>query len=495
MRFQSLVALVVLAGTAANAQAPVGAQTQSTLTLDEAVSIARRNNPAYLQTENNRSTADAAVRQSYAALLPSVNTRLSTSYNQSGQQYTGGAQLSASADNIYSSYGIGLDFRLNSATLLNPRLQRANRNATDADITGAQEQLRSNVTQQYITVLQAQARADLQDTLVATARGQLELAKARVAVGAGTILDIRRAEVGVGQAEVQALTARNTVEVEKLRLYQQMGVPKPRNSDVALTTQFPVAQPAFSLDSLLDVARGRNPQLNALRSRERAAGVAVRVRQGQYAPTLSLSTGWGGQSYRFADANYLAQSGEAEVIGRRESCLRQDSIRTRLADPLPSLDCNATYVWTPDMAARARASNPGLFSFNKAPMSFSATLSLPIFDNLNREQALEQAQADREDARYSVRARELQMETDVTQAYLNLVTAARTVEMQETNAAKAREELAYAEERYRVGAATFLDVITSRGTFEQAQVDRINAIYSYHQAFAALESAVGRPLR
>jgi outer membrane protein len=272
-------------------------------------------------------------------------------------------------------------------------------------------------------------------------------------------------------------------------------VPKPANSDVALTTQFPVAQPSFSLDSLLDVARARNPQLNALRSRERAAGVAVRVRQGQYAPTLSLSTGWGGQSYRFADANYLAQSGEAEVIGRRESCLRQDSIRTRLADPLPSLNCNATYVWTPDMAAQARAANPGLFSFDKAPMSFSATLSLPIFDNLGREQALEQAQADREDARYSVRARELQMQTDVTQAYLNLVTAARTVEMQETNAAKAREELAYAEERYRVGAATFLDVITSRGTFEQAQVDRINAIYSYHQAFAALESAVGRPLR
>jgi outer membrane protein len=46
-----------------------------------------------------------------------------------------------------------------------------------------------------------------------------------------------------------------------------------------------------------------------------------------------------------------------------------------------------------------------------------------------------------------------------------------------------------------VGASTFLDVITSRGTYEQALIDRVNAIYDYHKAFAALENAVGRPLR
>jgi outer membrane protein TolC len=75
------------------------------------------------------------------------------------------------------------------------------------------------------------------------------------------------------------------------------------------------------------------------------------------------------------------------------------------------------------------------------------------------------------------------------------MTAYRTVALQEQNATKAREELSFADERYRVGAATFLDVITSRGTFAQAQIDRVNAVYDYHRAFAALEAAVGRPLR
>jgi outer membrane protein len=148
-----------------------------------------------------------------------------------------------------------------------------------------------------------------------------------------------------------------------------------------------------------------------------------------------------------------------------------------------------------DTAAALSANNRFPFSFTRAPRSFSVFLSMPIFDNLNREVRLQQAQIQRDDARYTLRARELQLTMEVTQGYLNLQTAQRTVEMQEINAAKAREELSFAEERYRVGGATFLEVTTSRGSFEQAQIDRLNAIYDYHRAFAALESAVGRPLR
>ena len=57
------------------------------------------------------------------------------------------------------------------------------------------------------------------------------------------------------------------------------------------------------------------------------------------------------------------------------------------------------------------------------------------------------------------------------------------------------EALALAEERYRVGATTFVEVAQARADYERAETDRINAVYDYHKAFAALESAVGRPLR
>jgi outer membrane protein len=463
----------------------------STLTLDEALSIARRNNPAYLQVANNRRDADAQVRAADAALLPSVNSSFQTEYSQGGTQVFQGTQLGANSSYIASGYNLGLRYDVNGATFLNRSSARATREAVEADLGGSAEQLRATVTQQYLTVLQAEARAAVQDTLVATARAQLELARARTAVGAGTTLDVRRAEVGLGQAEVTALTARNNVDIQKLQLFQLLGVEMPR--EVRLVTAFPIQQPTFKLDSLLDIARRTNPNLEATRAREHAANVNVRARRSAYTPSLSIQTGWGGQSFEYRDPNFLVQRTQRDMARQLAGCEMQDTVLARVG--LPTQGCT-DFLFTPELAQTLRERNNTFpFQFQRSPFGVSATLSLPIFDRWNRELQIQQAVVQRDDARQLRRARELQTTSDVTQAYLNLVTAARTVTLQEQVAARAREELSFAEERYRVGASTFLDVSTSRATYEQAQVDRVNSIYEYHRAFAALENAVGRPLR
>lgn len=467
-----------------------GAQQTATLTLDEAVTLARRNNPAFRMTTNNRRSADMAVRAAYSNLLPSVNASLSGRYQQTGQQFFNGIPLSTNSDVIQSSYGLGVNYTVNTAVLYAPKLYSAQADAAEADVTGAAEVLRAVVTQEYLGVLQGQARAALADTLMQTTRGQLELAKARNAVGAATILDVRTAEVAYGRAEINALLAKNTAAVQMLRLYEQLGVPQP--DDVVLATKFPIAPVTFNLDSLKELARTSNPGLNALRSRERASNAGVRAQQGQYLPTLTLSTGWGGNASRFADDQAAVDRAVQSQTSGYTQCESMDSLRTGTG--LSSLSCGTIYApLTATQMDAIRSSNK--LDFIRAPRSFSAFVSLPIFDNLSREQSLHRAQIDRDNAKFAVRGREVKLDADVTEAYLNLQTALKTVGLQEINAAAAREQLSFAEERYRVGAATFLEVTTSRGTFEQAQIDRVNAIYDYHRAFAALESAVGRPLR
>lgn len=492
MRLLRSVALATLLAPAALvAQTPSTTGGRPTLTLEEAIAIARRNNPTFLQIANNRREAEAQVRASDAALLPSVTSSFTTEYSQGGTQVFQGSQLGASSSYVASDYSLGLNYDLSGATLLNRSAARASREAVEADITGSTEQLRALVTQQYLAVLQAEARAAVQDTLVATARAQLELARARTAVGAGTTLDVRRAEVALGQAEVTRLTAHNNVDIQKLQLIQQLGVEMPR--DVQLVSTFPIQQPAFRLDSLLDLARRTNPNLEASRAREHAASVNVRARRSLYTPSLRVSTGWRGQSFEYRDPNFLVQSAERDMARSLARCELQDTVYARVG--LPPQGCQ-DFVFTPQLAQSLRQRNNAFpFEFQRAPFGVSATLSLPIFDRWNRELSIQQAVVQRDDARQARRARELQTTSDVTQAYLNLVTAARTVTLQEQVAARAREELSFAEERYRVGASTFLDVTTSRATYEQAQVDRVNAVYEYHRAFAALENAVGRPLR
>jgi outer membrane protein len=466
---------------------------QSTLTIDQAVELARRNNPELQQIQNNRINARAAVRSAYGALLPSADASLSVQRQQGGQQIFSGTSLGASSDVNQSSYQIGLNYRLNSATLITPSLQRANRDAVEADITGASETLRGNVRQQYLASLQAEATADLQDTLVVASQQELILAQAREIVGSGTQLDVQRAEVALGLQQVQALRARSQVDIEKLRLFQLMGIPQPPN--VKLVNQFPVTPTSLNLQDLIESAHRQNPSVLALRSREHVSELNVKREKGEYSPTLSLSTGIGGYTYGYTNSNFPVQQAAAQLDAARTSCIRSEEVRAALNLSNQLAECNSM-AFTDVQAQAIRDGNSRFpFNFTRSPRSFSATLSLPLFDGFAREQRLQEAMASRSDARYSVKSKELALTADVTAAYLILVTAEKTVALQEQNAIKARQELKLVQDRYRIGATTFVDLTEARATYERSESDRITAVYDYHKAFAALESAVGHPLR
>ena len=203
----------------------------------------------------------------------------------------------------------------------------------------------------------------------------------------------------------------------------------------------------------------------------------------------------GGNSYQYTNSEYLVNLAQSQVTGAQIGCFQQDSIRTRVG--LPSAGCGGPgFQFTSAQADAIRARNSQFpFSFQRSPLALTASLSLPIFDNFGREERVQRAQVEKEDALYNVKAKDLALTADVTQAFRTLQTAIQTVALQEQIASKAKEELAFAEERYKVGASTFLDVVTSRGSYEQALIDRVTAVYDYHKTFAALENAVGHPLR
>ncbi len=483
MRSLRFVAALAISAQSLIAQQP----TNKSLTLDDAINTARRNNPNYLMVANNVRSQTATLRQTYSALLPSVSSSFSTRYQQAGTQFVSGLALGASGDTYQSGYSLGVGYGVSGAALFAPRQARANRDAAEADVVSSAEATRGQVTNQYIAALKSQAQADLADSLVASATGQLDLAQAKMEVGAATIVDIRTAEVGVGQAQVNQVTAHNQAVIDKVRLFQYMGVPA--DTGVHLTTQFAIAEPTFTLDSVLSLARHVNPDVAADESRRFAAQMGVRSAQMSYLPTLSLSTGWGGNALSYADADFLVN----QINGSIPSCLSADSIRTRIG--LGPASCQTSPL-TAQQAAAVRAGNKQFpFNFTRNPFGVGATLSLPIFNNYQREAQIEQARVQRDNADYTVKARSLQLTTDVTNAYLTLFAAAKTVHLQEQTAEKASEDLAAVTEKYKVGAATYLDVTTVRGQYETAEIGRVNSIYDYHTAFANLESAVGRPLR
>ncbi len=428
-------ALLVLGAvsTAAAQTAP-----STTLSLDEALSIAEKNNPQYLQAITGRTRAQAGMRAAWGNLFPSADASVGASYREGRQQFFGGVPIGASVDIVSSSWGLSANQRLSWGTFTNIKRAGASLDAAEAELVAARFTLRAGVTAQYLLALQTEARAALQDTLVVQQRLQLELAQARAGVGAATSLDVKRAEVGLGQQEVAALRARNTAAVERLRLFQQLGAEIPEGA--VLDGQLPMTAPDFQLNDLLANARRSNPTLLAVQARQRVADAGVRSARGEYTPTLSLNASVGGNAQAPADSAFPTD-------------------------------------------------------FERNPYNLSLSVSIPLFDGLGREQRLQEAHASRADANYNLRRQELALTADVTSALVTVQSAHRAVELQERTAATAREALQLAEERYRVGANTFVDLTTARAEYERAETDRIDAVYEFHRAFAALENAVGRTLR
>jgi outer membrane protein len=483
----ALLALAVVAPLALEAQA------RTTLTLDEALEIARRNNPQYQQSLTGRTRAQANSRAAWGALLPSADASAGASFREGRSQFFGGVAFGATSDIVSSSWNLSASSRVSLNTFNNIKRANASLDAADAEVGAALFLLQATVTQQYLLALQTQARSALQDTLVMQQKLLLELAQARAGVGLVTSLDVKRAEVGLGQQEVAALRARNTAEVARLQLFQQLGVAMPEG--VILSSQLMVTTPSFQLNDLLTQARRDNPTLRAVQAREQVAVAGVRSARGEYTPTLSFQASVGAFTQQQTNIDGAIAQAEAGTLSSRANCFTTDSLRVGAGMPSIAAQCGAI-VFTPAQAAAIRANNDKFpFDFTRQPYNLSMNISLPLFDGLGRETRLQEANASRLDAQYSVRRQELALTADVTSAYVSLMAAHKATELQTRNAATAREALQLAEELYRVGSRTFVDLTTARAEYERAETDRIDAVYEFHRAYAALENAVGRTLR
>lgn len=491
MKYQLLAAGLVLCPVAVAAQQSVPA----TLSLADAITIARDHNPAYRQVLNDRGPAAWGVRGAYSSLfVPSVSASGGMSYTGPGEQTFLSSSFSQSVSTVSSFYDISLSWQLSGSTLSQPGLRKAQQHATDADIDGAGRALENGVTQQYLNVLQARENAGVAGKQLERNDEFLKLAQARYAVGQATLIDVRQAQVARGQAEVGLLRARTQVNVEKLRLFEQLGVSAPVDvQTVQLTDSFAVQTPHWQLAELLALAEDQNPSLKALRARERAAAWGSRAATSTYGPSVSVSAGWSGFTQQFTDVDPLIVSGQAAAAGQQAVCLSNDSVRVGAG--LAALGCSQ-YVWGSANEQALRDRNSVFpFQFTRQPFQARLSISLPLFTNFSRELQVSEARAQHQDVQESVRARGLAVQTEVSQGFLTLQTAYAAVAIQDTNRAAATEQLQLATERYRVGSGTFFELLDAQVASLRAEYDYVNAVFDYHKTLAALEASVGRSLR
>lgn len=478
--------------------------TSVSLSLADALEQARANSPTYRQTLNNASPARWGVRNAYGGLLPSLTASSDIGYTGSGESNFGGGLVLPTSAFVTSGYGLGIQWQFSGRTFTAPARQKALQRATDEDISGAGVALTSEISTQYLNTLQAGAQVDVARQQVRRNQDFLELARARHRVGQATLLDVRQAEVTKGTSDVALLRAVQAENEAKLDLLRRIGVEPPVSIDrIELSDSFQVTTPTFKLDSLLGLAERHNPELRSLRARGHAAGLDVRAAKTEFLPSLLLRAGWSGFTQQFTNENLLLQQSLASGQTQAADCQYNNSVRSALSLGGEVPNCFAAAGLTDgggallDPVAQQIRSQNDVFPFHYTGQPFNAnlTVSLPIFTGFSRSLRLAEARAQQDDADEEVRARRLSLRSDVQARYLGLQTAFQAIAVQLTSRAAARDQLRLAQDRYRLGAGTALELADAQNAVQRAEGDYITAVYDYHKAIAALEAAVGRTLR
>jgi outer membrane protein len=418
--------------------APAGAAAQTpAVTLDDAIRLAQKAQPSVVQARGVARNAQAQVRSSKGAYLPNLNASTSGSRDYSERPTTNsssGSVQSGSTNNLNFGLNASVDLFTGFRRGADSRAAKATRTAADASLTDAESQAALTATQQFFDALAAQQLVRVREASVTQAEEQLKLSIAKLQVGSATRSDSLRSLVNLGTAQLALVSAQSSVAGTQATLGRTLGL----DGRVAAIDDSAFYSFVLTVDTaeLQQEAMAHSPAAQAAEASAVAARAQVASAKSTYWPTVALSgsTNWSGSNNTNPDY---------QLFARR---------------------------------------------------SIALGLSWPIFNRFQREQTIvnRQSSADAADATAADTRRQVQ--AAVTTQAADLEAARVRIEISRTSVEAAAEDLRVVQERYRVGAATILDVLTSQSALAQAQVDAVTARFDYLKAKAQIEALIGRHL-
>jgi outer membrane protein len=446
----SLFLGVALAAFGAAHAPPVSAQqVGGTLTLEDALRLARQHSPAWQRVQNDVDVAEGAVRSAWGAFLPSLSSSLSFTGDNSTvvtgvDDFGNAVELPEprSARNSTANQRIGTQLTLfdGGANMRNLRAQRAALAGTTAQINLHAVQLDAQISREYYQAVRATRTIALEATLLESARERLVRTEELLRLAARNRVDVLGAQADVAQAEQNLSRARGEADKARLSLAATIGVHV--TSAMTLDTVLPkVTDPQhLDVDALVDRALASSPTLRQRSAAADAARQRASATRGRRWPTIGLSAGYG-RSMRLP--NYGA-FGEL---------------------------------------------NPQNYGFD-----FGLTASLPIFDRFQTSAQVSEASAAAQDAVHDLRAARLAVERDVRAAVIDLVNAYRSLQLAEQGAALSRERQELTQEQYRLGGVTFTDLQNVIDRTAQAERQALDALFGYISARLTLEERLAARL-
>jgi len=401
------------------------------VTLPEAIQRSLFVQPTMIQARGEQRNAGAQRRAAYGAFLPSL-TLSSSAIRQTDSSIVNGFPVGPGDFTFNSSLTANLDLFAGFRRLARRANAQASVNAAEAGVVNERFQVTLLTKQAFYDALASEELVRVAQSQVRRAQQQLQISVEKLRAGSATRSDSLRSTVDYGNARIALLEAQANLASDQATLGRQIGVDQPVRAvpDSAL----PGIPDTVALRAL---AVERMPQVEQADAEARAARASIWDARAPYLPTFNVS--WRTSSQ------------------------------------------GITKPWDG-------------FDNNRNLNSLTFGLSWTIFNGFAREQQQVNAGVTRDNAEAAAADTRRRVNAQLSQQIAALATAYEKISIARDNVAAATEDVRVQNERYRVGAATILDLLTSQASLTQAEQNIVRVRFDYLIARAQLEALVGREL-
>jgi outer membrane protein TolC len=426
------------------------------LSLDNCINIALKSNPNIKINTNLNESADEDVTGSYANILPSVNLNANTGRGETGPRIVednvpvGVDSSTLPWRTIYERQQLRQSAYVSTSNDLQLTISqnifdggywwnaigkaKSDKQSSDYNLASVKNSIVSNVQERFFNLLKQQKLIEVNELAVQRSEDQYNKTQKMFELGSVAKVDVYRSRVNLGNDKIALLQQKNSLVTAKHELNLIMG--REPNTPLFIETELNLKPAYNNIDELTQATFQNNPNLMKSKQDVYSSELSVSLAKSAYYPRI-------GASFRYTRFN-------------------EDFDRTFYNE----YDKN----WS---------------------ISYGIGLSFNLFNGFNdkvnvqkSKLALRNAQETYEDNRRILNASIVQLAENYNN-YLEIIN------LNEENLEAAKEEYRLAEERYRIGSGTALEVREAQVNLTRAEQTLVAAQYNARIVQAQIEEQIG----
>jgi len=425
---------------------------EETLSLQQCIEIALTKNPTLVRTLYQDESADEDVTASYSGILPSINLSASSGRAQAGEREVEGdvpVGIDSLGNVIYqrriiTQEGYVTNFN-NFGVSVNQNLfdggewweaigyAKSQKRASEYTVESTINSTVLNVQEAFFNVLKQEKLLEVNQLAVGRSQDNLDKTEKMFELGAVAKVDVYRSRVNLGNDKINMLLQKNAVLTAKQQLNLVMG--RDPQTPLVIKPEFNLPTAYQDVDTLFNQAQDMNPDLKKTEEDINSYDIMVSRSWAFIWPALGA----------FFNYNRNNEGIERVYTG-----------------------------WDKNWS-----------------MNWGLSLRFNIFNGFQDKVRIQQSKLALRSVQETYEETRRNLKSKIVQLVDNFNSYLEIIEINEQNLEAAQEEFRLAEERYRIGSGTALEVREAQVNLTRAEEILVAAKYNARMSQAQLEQALG----